>query len=94
MNPNDIVGLVSGLGIGTAFGWWQVRATLRYEREAATGRLARVPNSMLRVALLVLALVAVQIVVPGASLAWVTAGLFVAMTLPLSWRLHRLWQQR
>ena len=94
MNLSNFLGLASGLGIGSAFAWWQFRVMLQTERAATTGRLARVPGSVTRVAMLLLALVAVQVLLPSANLLWVTAGLFLAMALPLSWRLHRLWQQR
>ena len=94
INSANIVGMLVGVLIGISFSLLQWRAALRYEKEMATGRLARVPGAMTRVALLMAGLVAVQLLLPAGSLWWVTGGLLTAMLLPLSLRLRRMLQAR
>jgi hypothetical protein len=94
MNNPNLVGLLVGALMGVGFGWLQWNASLRYEKDLANGRLARVPGAMGRVALLLAGLVAVQLVLPPGCLWWVTSGLLAAMLLPLSLRLRRMRQHR
>ena len=94
MNFSDLSGLLAGLILGIGFTWLQWRATQKYEREAANNRLARVPGGMTRVAALMIGLAGVQVVLPAANLWWITGGLFIALLLPLSWRLRRMLQSR
>ena len=94
MNTSQLIGLFAGLILGIAFTWLQWRAAQKYERDAVNNRLARVPGGMTRVAMLMIGLVAIQVLLPAANLWWVSGGLFIALLLPLSWRLRRMLQSR
>ena len=59
------------------------------------GILRQVPGSMARVAFLLMALVAVQILFPGADKWWLSGALAVAYGIPFFWQLKdRITQAR
>lgn len=86
---NDLFGLTVGLFIGVVFSWLQWRAVVRYERDMEGGRLQRLPGASARVAGLLVALLLVQLLLPAASLWWITGGLLLAMLVPMTLRLKR-----
>lgn len=91
MNTMDLLGLILGAVIGGTFAWLQMRALRRNEelekQGEVPGRLRRTPGAMGRVAYLLMALVAVQVFFPQASLWWLSGGLVLAYGIPFIWRL-------
>jgi hypothetical protein len=82
--------------IGGAYAWLQIRALRRHEqRMKQDGRspsvAGMVPGSMLRVALLLMALVLVQVGSQklgwNINLVWLMVSLAVAYSIPFFWRL-------
>ena len=96
MDSSIILGVTLGVVIGGAYAAWQLAALRKNEqrqREAGAPSLAgMVPGSMLRVALLLIALVVVQIVVPAEyktqNFYWsLTISLAVTYSIPFAWKL-------
>ena len=52
MNSANSIGLLAGILLGVVCRWLQWSAAVRAEKKLASGRLARVPGAMTRVALL------------------------------------------
>lgn len=76
------LGLAAGLSVGLGFGWMQAAARRRHQQRENAGRFKNgwsvMPGSGARIALLLLALVLIQIVCPllfaGGTQWWVSAG--------------------
>jgi hypothetical protein len=100
MAGSILLGVTLGASIGGAFAWLQLMALRRNElleqSQKLPGWLRQVPSSMGRVTLLLMALVGVQVVFPGADKWWLSGALAVAYGLPFFWRLNerRLLGQR
>ena len=85
-----LLGIVLGMTIGASFAWLQLLAARRNEmlsKQLPIGILRQVPGSMGRVALLLMALVAVQVLFPMANKWWLSGALAVAYAIPFSWQL-------
>jgi hypothetical protein len=97
MNPTNLISIALGGIIGCGFAWLQLQALRRNEllekRQALTSLLKRLPGSGARVALLLMALVLVQVLVPRVNQWWFTGGLVVTYSLPFVWRLFQ-WLSR
>ena len=96
MDSSVVLGIVLGVAIGGVYAWLQTSALRRHEqRMKQEGRspsvAGMVPGSMLRVALLLAALVLVQIASQKAGwkidLLWLMISLAVAYSIPFFWRL-------
>ncbi|HUJ09407.1 MAG TPA: hypothetical protein VL171_05215 [Verrucomicrobiae bacterium] len=90
MTLSILLGIVLGVTIGGAFAWLQLLAARRnemIEKQQPVGILQQVPGSMGRVALLLMALVVVQVVFPTANKWWLSGSLVIAYGIPFFWRL-------
>lgn len=93
----SLASLVAGGVIGLGFGWVQNLALQRNRKRQLSGSLnsglAVMPGSTGRVAVLLVALVAVQVLCPllftDGSQWWVSAGLVTAYGAVLFWRLRQ-----
>jgi NhaP-type Na+/H+ or K+/H+ antiporter len=100
MDQSEWLGLLVGAVIGTAYAWLQVRAMLRQQRQQQRGEAvnlgAMFGGSILRVALLVVALAAVVVLDPQRRLdrMWLLIGVAAAYSVPIFWRLKHLIQRR
>lgn len=97
----QVLGLSVGVVIGGLYAWLQLSALRRHElRQKEQGRLpsvaGMVPGSMMRVALLLVALVAVQVIDRDKriDLMWLMISLAVAYGIPFFWRLWQMYSQR
>jgi hypothetical protein len=96
MDSSVLLGVVLGVLIGSAYALLQIRALRRHEdRLKSDGKspsvAGMVPGSMLRVAMLLVALVLVQVGCQklgwNVSLFWLMVSLAVAYSIPFFWRL-------
>ena len=91
MNPSIALGITLGIVIGGAFAWMQLLAARRNEflqkQRCPTGILRQVPGSTARVAFLLMSLIAVQIMFPGADRRWLSGALAISYAIPFLWRL-------
>ena len=93
MNYSILQGIVAGILIGGSFAWLQLQALRRNELLAKNQQLPtflkRLPGSGARVAYLLLALVLVQILLPGVDLWWLSGSLIVSSSVPILLRLKQ-----
>ncbi len=91
----EAVGLAVGVLLGSAYAFLQIRSLRRQDADRREGRLpalgAQFGTAALRLALLVVALLAV-VMVPSTQLNrwWLTVSLLVFYSLPLFWQLRRM----
>jgi hypothetical protein len=85
------LGLVLGAVIGGTFAWLQMLALRRNEllekQQQLPTLLKQLPGSTGRIAFLLIALVAVQVLFPGVNLWWLTGSLVVTYAIPFIWQL-------
>jgi hypothetical protein len=90
MNVSILLGIVLGMTIGASFAWLQLLAARRNEmlqKQEPLGILRQIPGSTGRVALLLMALVAVQVLFPTADKWWLSGSLVISYGIPFFWRL-------
>lgn len=90
MTISILLGIILGMIIGAAFAGLQLLAARRNEtvgNQLPGWILRQVPGSMGRVALLLMALVAVQVLFPAANKWWLSGSLVIAYGIPFFWRL-------
>lgn len=91
MNESIWLGLVLGMVIGGIFAWLQFQALRRNEmlerKQQLPSLLKQLPGSAGRIAFLLVALVAVQVLFPGVNLWWLTGSLVVTYAIPFVWKL-------
>jgi fatty acid desaturase len=84
-----------GVVIGGLYAWWQLQTLARHEKtvreRGETPKMrTMLPGSFVRVAVLLVVLVLVQVLVPGANLLWLAIGVAVAYAVPFGWRLKQM----
>jgi hypothetical protein len=101
INQSRLLGLLIGAVIGGLYAWWQLRALARHERvQREQGQApkvtAMIPGSITRVAMLLIALVLVQVLdrEKRVDRIWLMVSLAAAYSIPFFWRLWLLYSQR
>jgi hypothetical protein len=86
MTTADLLGFIVGMIIGLTFGWLQLRARRRndalIEKQGLPNLPRRIPGSMVRIALLLIALVIAQIIFQGANIVWMAVGVAISYAIP------------
>src|SRR5437899_12780256 len=101
MDEAKLLGLLIGAVIGGLYAGWQLRALARHERiQREQGQAPKVtsmiPGSMTRVAMLLMALVLVQVFDQEKRVdrIWLMVSLAIAYSVPFFWRLWQMYSQR
>jgi len=101
VDQSRLLGVLIGAVIGGAYAWWQLHALACHERvQREQGQAPKVtsmiPGSMTRVAMLLMALVLVQVFDQQKRIdrIWLMVSLAIAYSVPFFWRLWLMYSQR